>query len=392
MGIQLLTAFAVLVLGSAVFVRNEIQTFQYNMIKSLSSTALLIGENTASTLVFLDEQAAEQVLISLQVEPHIANACIYDAEGQIFAMYNRSGNENFAFPTALETHPVFRDDFLELSRIITRNQDQIGTVFLRADLSQRKEIINEYIENAIGVLVIGMVLSVILALLLQRTISRPIIDLVTVARTVSDTSDYSQRVKPGSEDELGRLSRAFNEMLDLIQKRDASLLEARDTLEQRVQDRTLELEMAKVQLERALEAEQTERTAAEDARKIAETANSTKSLFLANISHEIRTPMNAILGYAQIMDSAKDLPQNHQRAVETIKESGQHLLALINNVLDISKIEAGREELHTYDFDLRDLIRGLATMFAMRCQDKDLIWQLEERLTTQYGSVKGKTQ
>ncbi|MDP6040857.1 MAG: CHASE sensor domain-containing protein, partial [Candidatus Latescibacteria bacterium] len=137
MAIQLLTAFAVLVIGSAVFVRNEIQAFQNNMIKSLSSTALLISENTASTLIFLDNQSAEQVLISLQVEPHITNACIYDAKGQIFATYNRRGNENFDFPTAVETGPIFRDDFLELYQKITRNQDQIGEAVVSQCQSQR---------------------------------------------------------------------------------------------------------------------------------------------------------------------------------------------------------------------------------------------------------------
>jgi signal transduction histidine kinase/FixJ family two-component response regulator len=232
------------------------------------------------------------------------------------------------------------------------------------------------------VLVFGLLLSIILSLLTQRTISRPILDLVTTTRHVSDTGDYSLRVPERSDDELGALSRALNEMLGLIQKRDASLLEARDTLEQRVQERTTELEEAKTKLERALESEQEARTTAEDARRIAETANRTKSLFLANMSHEIRTPLNAILGYAQILNGDPDLSERNKRSIRTVGESGEHLLSLINDVLDISKIEAGRESLNVSDFDLHLLVVGLGKMFDIRCGEKGLKWRLEERLET----------
>ena len=116
----------------------------------------------------------------------------------------------------------------------------------------------------------------------------------------------------------------------------------------------------------------------------AEHANKAKSTFLANMSHEIRTPMNAILGYTQILERASDLPMHHHRSVESIGQSGDHLLGLINDVLDISKIEAGREEFNASDFDLQVLVTGLGSMFEMRCREKNLKWKSHENIVTDY--------
>jgi len=115
------------------------------------------------------------------------------------------------------------------------------------------------------------------------------------------------------------------------------------------------------------------RAAAEEAKAAAETANRAKSIFLANMSHELRTPLNAILGFAQLMTRDPGLTAEQHENLETIGRSGEHLLGLINDVLELSKIEAGRVALHEESFDLHRLLEGLEEMFYLRAEDKGLM-------------------
>ena len=113
------------------------------------------------------------------------------------------------------------------------------------------------------------------------------------------------------------------------------------------------------------------------ATEVAEAANRAKSEFLANMSHEIRTPLNAIIGYAQILQRDKDLNQRQRDAVSIVGNSGEHLLSLINGILELSKIEAGRMELQPIDFELNTFIQELSDMFQLRCEQKGLHWRVE---------------
>src|SRR5437868_6476652 len=106
-------------------------------------------------------------------------------------------------------------------------------------------------------------------------------------------------------------------------------------------------------------------------------ANRAKSVFLANMSHEIRTPMNAILGFSQLMLRDQDLTPRQCQYLGTINRSGEHLLALINDILEMSKIEAGRTTLNPSTFDLPALLKDLEMMFRVRTDEKKLAFSVE---------------
>ncbi|MEW6159476.1 MAG: ATP-binding protein, partial [Verrucomicrobiota bacterium] len=170
---------------------------------------------------------------------------------------------------------------------------------------------------------------------------------------------------------LGLLGWAFVARLLYIRKR-REAERWRDRLIQEEHSARTAAEKARSEIEAKNAQLEAARSAAEAARATAESANQAKSLFLANMSHEIRTPMNAILGYSQILRRDAELPGKFRASIQTIEQSGNHLLAMINDILDLSKIEAGKMELQPVDFDLIELVQSLSEMFEIRCRAKEL--------------------
>lgn len=179
----------------------------------------------------------------------------------------------------------------------------------------------------------------------------------------------------------------------VLQRQHETELEvARNLLEQRVQERTAELEHANARLtDEITERRKTEQQLLE-AKHVAEEASKAKSQFLANMSHEIRTPMNGVLGMAELLSVRGNLSEEQRHCIETIRQSGEALMGIVGDILDISKIEAGRLELDHTDFDLRAMVAQVVDLHTPKAAAKGLYVEqaLSQRLPQHFRGDPGR--
>jgi signal transduction histidine kinase/CheY-like chemotaxis protein/HPt (histidine-containing phosphotransfer) domain-containing protein len=357
-GVALMTACTMFLAFDVVMCREELT-------KSVELHAAIAGQNSTAALSFNDANDARQTLLSLRADPHVVSACIYDADGHVFATYapGQQDNDDAQVPPVVpeDTHR-FVDRHLEVFRPILLDGRRIGTVFVRSDLRELDARITRYCITLVGVFCASAGLALFLASRLQQFIARPIQHLAETARVVSAERNYSVRAVKESNDELGQLMDGFNEMLEQIQLRDKGLKAHQDHLEEEVLLRTEELLRMNSELSTA--------------RDRAEAASRAKSEFLANMSHEIRTPMTAILGYADLLLTPDQSSSQRLNHVNIIRRNGGHLLSIINDVLDLSKIEAGELKVERIEASPVQILTEVASTMRVRATERKLQFQV----------------
>ncbi len=353
-----------LVVACSLFLVFDIVMCREEMIKSLRMHAAIVGQNSTAALKFDDGNDARQTLMSLRADPHVVDACIYGIDGKVFATYvGRDGAQAQVPPEVPVLGHRFASQHLEVCELVLLEGHPIGSVYVRSDLGELHDRITRYAVTLLGVFCAAAGLALFLASRLQRFIAGPIQHLAETARVVSAERNYTVRAVRESSDELGQLIDGFNEMLEQIQIRDAGLKSHQDHLEEQVAQRTNQLQKLNTELS--------------GAKDRAEAASRAKSNFLANMSHEIRTPMTAIVGYSDLMLEPQQTLSDRQDCLQIIRRNGRHLMALINDILDISKIEAEKMTVERLPCDLPNMVIDVASLMRPKAVDKGLEFKVK---------------
>ncbi|MCK6411544.1 MAG: ATP-binding protein [Azonexus sp.] len=240
----------------------------------------------------------------------------------------------------LETrHPNHTEDIVAFKQAIRLRNNTLGELELHVDISEQKKSLAEQTQLIVSFLSAGSLLvAAMIAALLEVVVGRRANRLVSAAEDIA-LGQYDTPLPVPVRDEIGRLSVALDKMRHAISAEKESLRQARDA---------------------------------------AESANLAKSRFLATMSHEIRTPMNGIIGMSQLMFMDDQMGEDERKDyARTIYNSGQTLLTLLNDILDLSKVEAGKVELSSIAFSPRQLIEETAHLFAQSAQEKGLRIEVE---------------
>lgn len=311
--------------------------------RDLQMLGEVLADNSRAAVTFDDAPSAANILAAAKGNSHIRMAVILK-EGKVFATYPAD-----LAPDGLDGgrggEGVWLDnDHYHASVPIVVAREIKGRLLLQSDLQEWEEVKSDLYQVFLGLFAGLLLLTGTVSYWLNMHITRPLSALSAWATQVSQAKDFNARALKHNDDEVGTLVDSLNTMLSELAKQE-SIRSWNEILETEISERK-EVEKDLIAM-----------------RNRAEAANQAKSQFLANMSHELRTPLNAIIGYSEMLQDVmtdEELDRVELAGdVDKIRSAGKHLLSLINDILDLSKIEAGKMDLNIEAFNVDELIRDV---------------------------------
>ncbi len=291
--------------------------------EELEISASISGSRNAAAIVFLDSEMATKNLAIYEQDNNILLACLYDESGDLFAFHHKAGKTTLKCPENKSQPLIIGKNIFTAWRPVLKQSDIVGDILLVSD----SEEINAYIRKiiTISILVTLLVFPLIFAITiyLQRTIANPIAALTNTVQSITSSGNYGLRTTIGKySGEIAILAKSFNKMIEEIQTKAEALQQINRTLEDKVRERTLDLEKA---MHRA------------------ESANQAKTEFLRNMSHEFRTPLHAIVSFSAYGVAEAETAERNilQQYFANIEKGGNRLIKLVNEVLNVARLEKG---------------------------------------------------
>ena len=327
----------------------ELYVFRKSTIEKLTIINGIISSQSTAALAFQDREAATEILQALKNESHITRAALYDSEGKLFATYPANAAAS-AFPQNAQISRYRLSNWnVQGIRPVIQDKDQVGALFISSDLGAMYNRFKIFAVVMVLVIILSFPLAILVSKIVRKSISEPVLSLSATANIIGERRDYSVRAVKAGQDELGLFTDAFNSMLDEIEEQNRTLNIFNQNLEQKVKERTIQLESLNKELE----------------------------AFSYSISHDLRAPLRGIIGFTTILeeDYGSKLDDEARRITGVIKNNTLKMGHLIDDLLTFSRM--GRQDIVKTNIAMDQLVSEVVKD-AAEGKDGKIEWNIQQ--------------